>query len=341
MQGVKEKSFQIQEIEIDLADALLKEPLIARELVPKLERDPQFLDWFKRPCMNEEILSKLEDTTRINAYGEYDNLDFIMRSAWSKQKGIGKSSIVMSIKNYYDIIIMNNGFVLDEFFFSIPEKLNYLKLNAGSFYCRFFVLDEQVNLIGQSSTANIQRMLRTDDVTRIRGFNNAYVSPRGQEWFSHDYFLEAVLKDKKNKTNICCVRARDNTALGWLAVPLPPKQLWERYQEKKIQFTKDVESGQVYHVEYGYLYDKLNDKFKIEEKMQEEQNYYTSFKEWHESNRKGLKPIRPKLLVTPARIKNWLVAVNPEQTAQELSTASEVIFSMLEDKFKGGEKNGA
>lgn len=337
---MRESLFDIEYLDIDLADSLLSKPLFARELAPKLERDPNYLAWWNRDSMNEAILTQLADTTVKNDYGEYDNLDFIVKSHWSKQKGTGKSSLTMSCKIYYDeVLIPDNGFVIDEYFFTVSEKLKYHREKAGQLEQRFFVLDEQVPAIGQSSQANLMRMLRIDDTTRVRGFNNAYVSPRGIELFSHDYFLEAVMLDEKNQTIIACVRARDRTALGWMGFPRPPLKYWKEYQKKKLEFTKQLEEGQIVRMEFDWLYDKVEEMFHMERKYREELDYFEEFKEWHEGGQKGLKPMKPRVQVTPARIRDWAVACNPELTSQELETAKEVIYEMLREKVEGGDSN--
>jgi len=338
---MRESAYQLQHLEIDLRDALLSKPIIARELIPKLELNPGYLDWFNRPCMNDAIFSELEQTTHMNDYGEYDNLDFIGRSAWSKQKGIGKSSVFMSIKLYYDMYITGNGFLIDEYFFTVPEKLKYHREKAGDLYLRFFVLDEQVDMVGQSSMANVKRMLRIDDTTRIRGFCNGYVSPRGAEWFSHDYYIDIVLKDEKHKTIICCVRTREGTPMGWLGLPRPPKWAWKKYQVKKLEFTKRVETGQIVEWEFAWLYDKVEKAFDMEYLFQQELEYHNAFKLWSESDRKGLKPFKPKIVLSPSRIRNWIVAVMPELTNQEINTSSEVLYAMLDKKVRGGDSDNA
>lgn len=336
---MNDSRFSIQELDIDLEGALMEKPLFARELIPKLERDEHYLDWWQRDSMNNDILQELAETTIKNDYNEYDNLDFITRSAWSKQKGVGKSSVAMALKLYYDNVLTDNGFNIEEYFFTVAEKIKFHREKAGLLERRFFVLDEQVPQIGQSSQANMVRMLRIDDATRIRGFCNNYVSPRGEELFSHDYYFDTVLKDVKHKTIICCVRARDRTALGWMGFPRPPKREWELYQVKKLQFTKELEEGQVVRMEFEWLYDKVAAAFNMEGKFQEELDYFTKFKAWNE-NRQGLKPMKPKVQVTPKRIRDWIVAVNPELTTQELASSGEFIYAMLEEKFKknsGGE----
>jgi hypothetical protein len=243
----------------------------------------------------------------------------------------------MALKIYYDEMLCGRGFIIDEYFFTVAEKLKYHREKAGELECRFFVLDEQVAMVGQSSQANLQRMLRIDDTTRVRGFCNNYVSPRGQELFSHDYYLDAVMKDEKHQTIIACVRARDRTALGWMGFPRPPLKYWKKYQAKKLDFTKQLEEGQIVRMEFEWLYDKVEEMFHMERKYREELEYFEEFKDWHQTGRKGLKPMKPRVQVTPARIKDWAVAANPELTAQELDTAKEVIYAALEEKFKGGD----
>lgn len=327
----------VEELELDLESALYKDPLIARELEFKLEQNPNFLDWWGGEPANDFLFNALGKAAIANDYGEYDNYDFIVRSGWSKQKGIGKSSVVVSFKNFYDTVITENGFCMDEIFYTITEKIDYLKKNAGKLNNRFFVLDEMVPLIGQSSTADTLRMLRLDDTTRIRGFNNCYVSPRGEAMFSHDYYLDVVLKDVKHKTIVCCLRARDGTALGWVGFPRPKYNIWKKYQKRKKEFLVQLESGAIRKMQFKTVYEKLQEEFDIEGRYKHEVKYYTELTVWRESGEKKGKPIRPKVPLSPSRIRNLLVAINPEMTNQELDTGSEVIYAMLEKKFKGGD----
>jgi hypothetical protein len=179
-------------------------------------------------------------------------------------------------------------------------------------------------------------MLRLDDTSRINGYCNAYVSPRGEAWFSHDYYIEVVLKDVVHKTIVCCLRARNGVPLGWLGFPRPPYNVWSKYQRKKRRFLKRLESGEVREMHFKTVYIKLDRMFSIEDKYRDQLLYYDDLGEWMDGGKKGAKPVKPAIAITPGRIRDWLVAVNPEMTNQELSTGSEVVFSMLEKKFKGG-----
>jgi hypothetical protein len=328
--------FFVSELELDLESSLYKEPLIAKELEFRLDNDPGYLDWWGGEPANEFIFNALKESTIANDYGEFDNYDFIVKSAWSKQKGIGKSSVAVALKLFYDEVVTENGFDLSEVFFTISDKIEYLKKNAGKLKTRFFVLDEMVPLIGQSSTADTMRMLRLDDTSRINGYCNAYVSPRGEAWFSHDYYIEVVLKDVDHKTIVCCLRARNGVPLGWLGFPRPRYSVWQKYQKKKRGFLKRLESGEVREMHFRSVYEKLEEMFEVEEKFRKQLLYYDDLSRWTEGGKKGAKPVKPFVAITPGRIRNWLVAVNPEMTNQELDTGAEVVFSLLEKKFKGG-----
>lgn len=340
--------YLIEKTVVDLEEALKKEPLICRELEVKMAENPMFLLWWwnNPEPSNDVLIQALEKSTVKNDYHEYDNIDIVIKSAWSsKQKGTGKSSVGLSMKLLYDEVISRNGFSLDEVFFVLTDKLRYIEENAGKLNSRMLILDEMLPLIGQSSNADTARMGRLDDTCRIRGINNVYVSPRGEQWFNNDLTLETVWKDPVNNVIVCCLRTSEDDALGWVAFPRPRWEIWEKYQAKKNEFLKKLDTGEIREMRFKGLYEKLVEKFDIENKFEEEKDYFDDLHAWIMEGGKGMKPIKPRVPITPKRLRTWIVTISPEYTGVELDVASESVYAMLEHNVlkkqqTGGENDG-
>jgi len=325
------KKLTVSTFEVD--EALKSNHMIISELAAYLLDDPNFLSWLDLPVQNENVIQSMTDCAIPNKRGEYDNLDITVRSAWSKQKGIGKSSAAVTVKAIGDEVIMGRAFCHDEIFFYPKAKIQYVRENAGTLTNRYLLLDEMLPQYGISSKADVDRLKWIDTTSRIHGFNNYYVSPQGEELgLSTDYQLWVFLKDTKNETNICAVVSRQGKILGPLILKIPSQRIWKKYQQMKHKFRFAVDSGKVVAMDVTDIVKELDEKYSIREKYAQEIGYYNNMAAYKLKPKEHERP-KPVTKLEP-RLEAMMLSINQMLTHKELQTFKQLIMIQLEDEFK-------
>jgi hypothetical protein len=141
------------------------------------------------------------------------------------------------------------------------------------------------------------------------------------------------------------LRTSEDDALGWVAFPRPRWEIWEKYQAKKNEFLKKLDTGEIRKMRFKGLYEKMVEMFDIENKFEQEKDYFDDLHAWIMEGGKGMKPIKPRVPITPKRLRTWIVTISPEYTGTELDVASESLYAMLEHNIlkkqqTGGENDG-
>lgn len=319
----------------EVESALASNKMIVSELTAYLAEDNSFLDWLNLEPQHEFVREAMESCAIPNKRGEYDNLDFTIQSAWSKQKGIGKTSVATTLKLIGDEVIQSRKFVHDEVFFYPKAKIEYVKKNVGKLTNRYLLLDEMLPQFGASSKADMYRLKNIDTTSRINGFNNYYVSPEGFTMgLSTDYILLVFLKDLKHEMNLCMLAGRKGNVMGPIALKIPPKRIWNVYQEKKQEFRTAVDSGKIIAFDVKDLIDELDEKFRIRDWFKKELDFSKEMT-IHKLNPKDSpkpKPVR-KLI---EYLESLMLSINQQMTEKELRTYKQLIILRLEDEFKTG-----
>ena len=322
-------------VDLEYVEKLLKDnKLIFSEAVERAETEGDIITlMFSKEPLTTAIIDEIRKTTIPNKRGEYNNIDFAVCSGWSKGKGVGKSSTLMRLKEIEDEDILKTGFDPEQVFFTVPEKLEYLNQHSDKETPCFLGLDEDIDLIGASSVADIRRMARQDTITRIRGYNNGYASPDATKRYPYDYVLEVIAKDERNEVNLCAVKTKTGYILGSAIFSLPSDKVWKQYQKKKRAFEMDMAKQNVVGFKVGELFKELEKRFELSKIYEAQQKYYNEMALYKLDPKGNIKPVKPQPALTEKLLKNFIWLTRREITTTEVELYSTAILHIILPKY--------
>ncbi len=340
---LKDKKLFVKKKKYNLLKSLHnnKNPFLWAEVAETVRVDDSFLDFYtKKPEYSALLYNFYKNSSLPDDSGEFDNMDLILKAwepggrAMGKTKGIGKTTIGLSLKVMYDKNFGDGAFNLDEIFWTIPDKMKYIRKLTNDDVNKMFQLDESWELVGQSSRVDMKRMERLDEATRIYGYNNLYCQPkrrRGRETlkFNYDYQLQVCAKDVENNVVICALFNHDATrALGHVVFDRPPKNLWKQYQEKKNEANDRVRNQSIADYDIDEIYDHLLENKDLLNLYAEHMVYRDAV----ERKKLGMDvqvPMKPRIAITDRRMRAWLQEYNRELTNNEM----EVFVQLIDDRL--------